>query len=320
MRPHDAAQALSAPSSDRKLEDLKDSAFVCQRGGHNITAEFNRRLHVENATFVAQPRDAVNDCDVILVHGWLGEVAIRLTKFLDRFNNHQRLLDYLDDQHRAAHELGLSSKAPLYRSESVYACGEKLAQFIIDNPRPVILIAHSKGCVDALAALLSLQRSGHLNKVAGWLAMQGPFYGCDEAETFFSHSMPLAKLRFKLLGGKIEGVWDMRPSAREEYMAANKSAIDALMRTTPVICFGSWLPPSKENEPLNDGPIVPDSAILPGADYIAKCGIRHAMPVLGWGNPEFDRVAFTKTMMSMLIERIQPAPAGNDVTEHSRKR
>ena len=247
---------------------------------------------------------------MILVHGWLGEVALRLTHFLGRFNSHQRVLDYLDDQRRAVQELGLSTKAPLYRSESIDACGEKLARFIVENPRRVILIAHSKGCNDALAALLSLQRSGHLNKVAGWLAMQGPFYGCDEAETFYSHSMPLTTLRFKLLGGKIEGVSDMRPSAREEYMAVNKSNIDALMRSTPVLCFGSWLPPSAANEPLKDGPIVPESAILPGADYIAKCGIRHAMPVLGWGNPEFNRVAFTKTMMAMLIERIQPPTRG----------
>ena len=305
------SQAPDFYSSDRSLETKRDAAFSCERGGRNITQEFSDRLH---AAVTGDPASKTfsqtENCDVVLVHGWLGEVALRATDFLDKFNRKQHILDYLKDQRIAARELGLATLSPLYRSDSIDICGEKLAAFIIANPRPVILIAHSKGCVDALAALLSLQRSGHLNKVRGWLSMQGPYYGCDEAETFFSHSMPLSTLRFKLLGGKLAGVTDMRPALREEYMAQHRAEIESIVRSTPVICFGSWLQPTMPGEPLKDGPISPESAILSGSDYIAKCGIRHAAPVLGWGDPQFDRVAFNKTMLVMLLERIH-APLAN---------
>ena len=304
-RPRDGAHAsrldLMKPSPDAQRID---STFVCPRPAHNVTAEFDDLFYSQSISNDPKAANALRDCDVVLVHGWLGEVALRLTGFLNFFSPNQHALDYLKDQRQASRELGMECKVPLYRSESIDACGEKVARFIAANPRPVILIGHSKGGLDALAALLSLQRSGQLHKVAGWLAMQGPFYGCDEAQEFFDTPHLRARMKFALFGGKLDGLRDLTPAARRDYMAQHEAEIATLMRTVPVVCFGSWLPPKAPDVPLMDGPVKPGDAILPGADYVAKCGVRHALPVLGWGPERFDRVAFTKTMLIMLAHRM----------------
>ena len=296
-------------SSAALTEEQRDALFVTKIGGRNLTAEFTQRLRASSDVAATQSAKNLEGCDVLFVHGWLGEVALHLTTFLDRISCNQRILDYLKDQRYAADELGLCSAAPAYRSESVCACGEKVARLIAENPRPVIIVSHSKGCLDSLEALLLLQRSGQLNKVAGWIAMQGPFYGSENAAKFIANAGPMAKLRLKLFGARIVGVHDMCPECRMGYMETHRAEIESLIHSVPLICFASWKTPTSDNQPLADGPVAPESAILPGADYIAKGGIAHSMAVIGVKNTPFDRIAFTKVMLEMLGDRLHaPTP------------
>ncbi len=295
-------------SGSPAIEEQNDAIFTSHRGGHDVTRDYTERFYAANSSQNLSGSKALEGCDVLLVHGWLGEVAIRLTDFLDGLNCNQRLLDYLKDQRYAADELGLCSMAPPYRSEAVCICGEKIAQFIEANPRPVIIVSHSKGCLDTLEALLRLQRDGQLSRVKGWISMQGPLYGTEEAATFLNHSNFVKKLRIKMLGARIEGLHDITPVVREEYMTSHRTEIDAVIHAVPVLCFASWKKPTCPNDLLSDGHVEPDSAILPGADYIAKSGVSHSMPVLSRKSEYFDRVTFTKTMLAMLDDRLQQPP------------
>lgn len=300
----DCARAPINSVSNQLLSDPSDAVFVSAPGGRNLTSEFTQRFNASTNTECAK---AFEGCDVLLIHGWLGEVAIKLTSFLDTLKGNQRILDYLKDQRCAADEMGLCAAAPAYRSETVCACGDKIARIIASNPRPVILVCHSKGCLDTLDALLKLQRSGQLNNVAGWIALQGPFYGTEEAATFLNRGNPIGRLRIRMLGANPDGVRDMTPAVRKQYMAENQTQIATLIQSVPMICFASWTTPARENEALSDGHVTPESAILPGSDYIAKCGISHSMPVIGRKNTPFDRVTFTKTMLTLLGERVHSA-------------
>ena len=299
----DNARGPHICSAESMLKTSGAPVFVSQRGGHDVTAEFTQRFCAGCNSADRPSALAFDGCDVLLVHGWLGEVAIRVTGLLDNVSCNQRVLDYLKDQHCAADELGLCSFAPPYRSESVCACGEKVARMIECNPRPVMIVSHSKGCLDTLEALLILQREGKLGKVAGWIALQGPFYGAALAESFLGKRSPIGRLRVRMLGADLEGIRDMTETSREGYMARNATETEKLVRAIPVLCFASWKTPLCDGYVLTDGQVTPESALLPGADYVALGGITHAMPVIGRKYEPFDRVTFTKTLLTMLRDR-----------------
>ena len=305
---HSNGTASIGTSGSTAIEEQNDAVFASHRGGRDVTREFTQRFYAATSNQNGASSKAIEGCDILLVHGWLGETAIRLTHFLDGLNCNQRTLDYLKDQRYAAGEMGLCSMAPPFRSEAVCLCGEKIARLIASNPRQVIIVSHSKGCLDTLEALLRLQRDGQLNKVKGWISLQGPLYGSEEAATFLNHSNFVGKLRIKLLGARIEGLHDMTPIVREEYMACHRTEIDAVVHALPILCFASWKTPVCPNELLSDGHVEPERAILPGADYIAKSGVSHAIPVISRKAEYFDRITFTKTLLAMLSDRIEQSP------------
>jgi predicted alpha/beta hydrolase family esterase len=300
LAPHIASRAELA------AESQADAVFVSRVGGRDLTSDFTARFHAQNSDASAQNSNALSGHDVILVHGFLGEAGLKATHFLDKFKRAQHFIDYLKDQQTAVEECGLNSTVPAYRSETVEACGAKLARIIADCERPVILISHSKGSLDTLDALLILQREGNLSKVAGWISIQGPFYGSPQADACSAN--PLRKMCIKLLGAQMRALNDLTTPARDCYMAQHSAEIETLLHATPVLCFASWSTLNCKTPRLSDGAVPAESAILPGSDYIAKSGITHSMPVIDLKVMPFDRVAFTRTLMQMLSERIQPRP------------
>jgi hypothetical protein len=168
---------------------------------------------------------------------------------------------------------------------------------------PVLIVSHSKGCLDTLEALLDLQAEGKLSNVAGWVAIQGPFAGAPDVDDMQGNQFRRIKTRvaIKCLGACFDAVNDMKSSTRKEYLETHRDAIDRLVARLPVVCFASWVENAKN--PGSDGAVPVSSAVLPATDFALVRGLSHSATVINRGG-EFDRVAFTRALMTMLLDRV----------------
>ena len=154
---------------------------------------------------------------VLLVYGLLGEVAAAFHPFgLDYM---QPLATWLRGQG------ALVSVVQLRTAESVSANAARLRAEILADPAAALIIAHSKGGLEALAALLDPAAQA---RCIGFLAMQSPFYGSPIADVVVG-AKPLEAAagglaRLLRIGTK-EGVRDLTTSARRAWMAARRLAI-----------------------------------------------------------------------------------------------
>ncbi|HLX60951.1 MAG TPA: hypothetical protein VKX17_06675 [Planctomycetota bacterium] len=266
--------------------------------------EFLKRFDAYRQTDKAPAPAELGGYHILVVHGLLGEVGIRFTRLFDRINPSQHTIDYLKDQQIVLRDAGVSGEVLDYKSESVERCGAEVARRIMASDKPVLLITHSKGCLDTLEALLTVQREGKLDKVAGWIAIQGPFRGAPEADEIDGDQFRRigTKIALNCLGARYVAVNDMMTSTRQRYLDAHREELERLTASVPVLCFASWKADSKP--PGTDGSVPVESAILSGTDFIAVRGLSHSATVIG-AHGEFDRVAFTRALLSMMVERIQ---------------
>ena len=254
----------------------------------------------------AQLGDHLRGYRVLIVHGLLGEVGLKFTHFLDRIDGRQHVIDYLKDQQKALEGDGVEVEELDHKSDSVERGGSEVARRILAADRPVVILSHSKGCLDTLEALLTLQRYGKLYKVAGWVAMQGPFHGAPEAdEVVASHIRKIAtRLTLNCLGARFIAVNDMTSNVRENYLQTHRDEIERLIANIPVISFASWKEDPKQPGTDSDGAVPVESAVLPGSDFVLAQGLSHSATVIG-GPREFNRRAFTRALMLMLLDRVQ---------------
>lgn len=245
---------------------------------------------------------------VLIVHGLLGEVGLKFTHFLDRIDGRQHLIDYLKDQQKALEGDGVEVEELDHKSDSVERGGAEVARRILASDRPVVILSHSKGCLDTLEALLTLQRDGKLFKVAGWVAMQGPFHGAPEADEIVASQVRKIATRVALncLGARSTAVNDMTSVVREDYLQTHRDEIERLIANIPVISFASWKENPKQPGTDSDGAVPVDSAVLPGSDFVLAQGLSHSATVIG-GPREFNRRAFTRALMLMLLNRVGTA-------------
>lgn len=294
----------------------------------NITPEFRSFFHApaDGMEALTEARMAkLRNCEVLMVHGLMGEVGIGVRKVLDKVSSEQGLIDYLKDQEDVFEACGLPYQRVVFRSHSVDRSGGKIVEAVLAAKRPVILFTHSKGCVDTLDALLKLQAEGKLDRVAGWISLQGPFYGSPQAARYVENGgrrvFGIAAMR--VMGGNFDAVRDLTPDARVAYMKEHADEIKSLVRNLPLICFTSWESPEKgskkpkEDKEPEDAPaeqpeltsafrIQPESCLLPGCAYVAKAGVSHSDTVIS-GPEFFDRDAMTRALLAMLAERL-PKP------------
>jgi hypothetical protein len=318
-------------------EAARDARFRGPSNARDATAEFTRLFHA-GADPLNQERLAIlRQHEVLLVHGLLGEVGIGVRGFMDRVKHNQRLLDYQKDQEEALAAHQVAYERVVFRSHTVERSGGKIAQAILAADRPVIILSHSKGCVDTLEALLQLARQGQLQRVRGWIAIQGVFSGSPLAARYVSNGglRTLGIVAMRALGGDFDAVRDLTPAARLKYHEEHSAEIESLTRSLPILCFASWEELSTTDSPAQaDGAegdgrpltsafrIQPESSILAGSTYVAKAGISHSATVVRSGHP-YDRRAFTRALLAMLAERMaQPAPtarAGHDGKDQGTK-
>lgn len=251
---------------------------------------------------------------ILLVYGLMGELVAAMHPFgLDYMHP---LVDWLHEQGAAP------SVVPLRTAEPVAANARRLADAILAEPTPVLIVAHSKGGLEALAALMDPRVAA---RCTGLLAMQSPFHGSPVADAVMGNGAlgaaagGLARL---LRIGSGDGVRDLTIAARRAWMAAQADSVARLVATLPVACLATvleeggargrerlhlaaarWM--EKRGHGPNDGLVPVSSALIPGARHLVLPGSHIATVTRGAGR---DPVALLRAGLRALVS--PPRQAG----------
>lgn len=243
---------------------------------------------------------------VLLAYGLLGEVIAALRPVgLDYMWAH---LEWLRGQGAEARVVKLPTAAPVAEN----ALG--LRRALLAEGAPALIIAHSKGGLDALAALMDEEAAA---RCCGLLAMQSPFLGTPLADIVPGMAGAEASTRAlsRLLGiGSGEGLLDLTTARRGAWMATHAGAVARLGGRVPVGCLATeiregevsgrerlhlmaarWL--AARGAGPNDGLVPVASALLPGARHLVLPGSHIATVSRGAGR---DPVAMLRAGLGLL--------------------
>lgn len=246
---------------------------------------------------------------VLVCNGLFGEVIAGLR------------MDYMSAQLTWLLRLGVdAARVPLPTAAPVAANAARIAEAIRARPAPCLLIAHSKGGLEALSALLL---PGIAARCRGFLALQSPFRGSPIADLALSfgplrdiadHALRLARL------GDGEGLADLTCAAREPWMETHRDTIEALAAGLPVASLAARLPErpgwrdrayqvlaewmAREGHGESDGLVPVRSTILPGARHAVFEGGHRALIA---GGPGRDPVALLRDQLAALLDQATPS-------------
>lgn len=244
---------------------------------------------------------------VLLVYGLMGELIAALQPVGLEYM--QPLREWLVAQGADA------AVVPLRTAEPVSANAARLREVLLADPRPALVIAHSKGGLEALAALLDPEAQA---RCTGFLAMQSPFYGSPVADAVMG-AKPLEAaaggLARLLRIGSGEGVRDLTTGARHLWMAAAADPVARLAAALPVACLATvvdensargrerlhlaaaqWM--ERRGHGPNDGLVPVASALIPGARHVVLPGSHIATVSRGPGR---DPVALMRAGLDALF-------------------
>jgi hypothetical protein len=218
----------------------------------------------------------------LLCYGLMGDAVARLG------------LDYMD-----AHAEWLAAQGARVEvlrvptSNAIEANGAVLREALVAEEAGALVVAHSKGGVDALAGLV---HPDAMARCAAFLAFQSPFLGTPVADVSVEAAplMGIAKIALPLLGsGDAAGIHDLTTAAREAWMAAHAEAVAELTRRVRVVTIGTDFTPRlrlgrdthlaplalwlRERAGPNDGLVPVASALLPGARHLVESGSHVAL-------------------------------------------
>jgi hypothetical protein len=225
---------------------------------------------------------------------------------------------YFDEQREALGAQGIDAVELDVDSEgSIATNAVEVARAVGAAPGPVTLVTHSKGSLDALAALIANPALAP-TRLQAWVSLQAPFYGSPLADLNSRDPLMRALTGYLLkegFGGSPETLLDLQVSARRLYQRAHAAAIRDIVQAAPTICYGSyltddmpslfritWLICKFAGEPRNDGLVGVASAHLPGAIRVGEAGVDHAMAVLEVpGAGPFDPATCLTALLGMAL-------------------
>jgi pimeloyl-ACP methyl ester carboxylesterase len=242
---------------------------------------------------------------VLLCFGLFGEVMAGLKPMG---------VDYMVTQGDWLESLGVPVSVPELPSASpVEANARLIARMLERDDRPAVLVGHSKGGLEALAAML---RPGIAERVRGFVALQSPFHGspvadwvCSNAPIYLASHHALRALGL----GSGRGVQDLTTRLRGAWMRHHHARILALAERVPMASLGTALGPrdggpysllARRIEALghgpNDGLVTVASTALPGASHRVLTGDHRALVAQGRGQ---DPVAVLRGALVEVLER-----------------
>ena len=269
-------------------------------GGVDLTREF-QDAYRSNCAFGTAHAEVMRKYKVLLVPGYFSDVDPA----------------YFADQLRWLSSIGVQHERVAVKSrQSVALNAPIVAAAIRDSAKPVILITHSKGSVDALEALRA--EPALQTKVKGWVSLQGAFFGSPVADMLLNGSLLDPMVSTTILGffgGTKESAQGLTTGASLAYYRKHTAAIGMLVRDVPAIAFASALDgaPGTHTQTLleiplklmwfagirSDGLVPIDAAVLPGMDFVKVLGVDHIAPVMP-ALQRYDRVRMTKALLLAL--------------------
>lgn len=326
-------QVRAAPS-----EALRADTRV-KRAPLDLTAEFNALYDRPEAEVLStKQRKELRGYTVLLVPGIVTSLYLRIGDFVKEAFDKKDLLDYLREAQEALKELGqdgaqgLLDRNEFNTQQTVAVNAERIAREVrraAAAGKRVLLISHSKGGNDTLAALLLLQREKALRGVVGWISIQGVFRGTPVADEIMQSQILRtgAKLGLEQLGGTLDSLGDITTATSERFLSQHEREIQKLARSLPILSFASYKPKPADPKLLhpdtllvptrelllkrgmeNDGLIPAKSALLPHTRFILKDGIDHAETCMTNQPPvaasAVDRKKLAKVLMAMLLSRL----------------
>ena len=244
---------------------------------------------------------------VLVAYGLLGEAGAALRRVG---------IDYMWAQQDWLRAMGAAPevvRAPTAASVSANAARIRVA--LLASERPALVVAHSKGGVEALAALLDPAAAA---RCAGLVAFQSPFLGSPVADAIAGsrplHGLALAAFRVLRIGDG-EGLRDLTTPVRAAWMRDNAGAVAELVERVPVVAAATrldaaaargrdrayglvarWL---ERKAGPNDGLVSVSSALLPGARHSLEPGGHVALVSAGGGG---DPVGALRRAVRMVAE------------------
>jgi hypothetical protein len=224
----------------------------------------------------------------LLCYGLMGDAVVRLG------------LDYMDAH---ADWLAAHGAQPevlrVPTADPVAANAERLRAALQEGPPGALVIGHSKGGVEALAALIEPATAA---RCATFLAFQSPFYGSEVADLVTDSrrltGIALATARL-FRSGSGRGLADLTTAARRAWMAAHAEEVRRLVESLPVVTVASHFRPRlrigrgphlaalalwlRDRVGPNDGQVAVNSALLPGARHLIEQGSHIALVARGPG-------------------------------------
>lgn len=262
---------LFTVSSAEVLADIETSdlsSFLLQAAKSSRTGEASaRRLYKTQAP------------QVVFVNGLFQELVDAQTKKqtgndIRGFHYHQ---DYLKKQ-------GIGSQlAPTHTVGTMWDNARIISDTVVATKSPVILVCHSKGCIDALHFLLMEEFPDAQSQVVGFVSLAGPHFGsyfADLATYYSSYLGGLDDLVIRWLNGTMLVGTELSTNYRTRYMEKNKDALETLAKHIPILSVAANnLPTSGDTSHFgvlgsflrklysvdNDGLVATKSAIVPGS-------------------------------------------------------
>lgn len=226
----------------------------------------------------------------------------------------------LEDQAEWLKSIGVDVfVAPMNYRGSVEENGREIVKAILQAPKDVLLISHSKGGVDILSGLLRYpayysQLWGRGGKVKGWISLQSPFMGTPYVELTLRN--PVKSTGLRLLshmgpGGTFDSFRDLSENHRGTFFSMYGHLVPELTASVPTIAVGVRMDFEKssaaagrklsERSSLSnsgkalqrhllsqaspvygtDGVVPTASCFLPGAENLVLEGLDHTMMAAG---------------------------------------
>lgn len=282
----------------------------------NITKEYKKEWDLSTPLPAS-----IQNFRVLLVPGFLSDAIIEMGESVPKIKV-TRLGEYFDEQMKwmSAHNIEFE-RIELPSQDSVVNNSKIISQAIENSSKPVIIIAHSKGGLDTLEALI--QNPNLQSKVQAFIPIQVPFLGSPIAD-WVKKDIFLSSFSVDLLnklGGTEESLNDLQTHLRKIYMERNKENIQSLVSKVNVISYSSYkdpelfkwdtlLKPSRdcmlENiSEHNDGLVPWRYALLPGSRFIVERNVDHAVPVMHCVFLSFDRIKFMNTILNLALKPVK---------------
>jgi hypothetical protein len=245
---------------------------------------------------------------VLVAYGLLGDTTAALRRFG---------VDYMWAQQDWLRAVGAAPEVvPAPTAAAVSANAARIRAALLAAERPALVIAHSKGGVEALAALLDPAAAA---RCAGLVAFQSPFGGSPVADLFAGsralHGFALAGFRVLRIGNG-EGLRDLTTPVRAGWMRAHAEAVAGLVRRVPVVAaatvleaaalrgargraYGALARWMERQAGPNDGLVPLSSALLPGARHIVEPGGHVALVSANGGG---DPVGALRRAVRMVVD------------------